>query len=191
MGKISSYPNVVSPTLSDKVIGTDTSNDNDTVNFLLSDITGLVSDYGSFYEPSDQIAASINTDYEVQFSNNRTLSGSGISVVNNSLGAPTRITVTKTAIYKIDYQFQVFNSGGSHTVISWIKTSGSGDIAFSYSKLSLDNNTEHILSGNIILPLAANDYFNIMWSTNSTTAFLNASPTAVASSVVNVYIVGI
>jgi hypothetical protein len=190
MGKISTYPNVVSPSLSDKLIGTDTTNNDETVNFLLSDIFTLVTDYGSFYEPSDQTATVINTGNEVKFSNSRTLSGSGISVVNNLSGNPTRITVTKTGIYKINFQLQVNSSGGSHAVSAWFRTSANGDVAFSYSKITLGNNTEHLLTGDIILPLQANDYFNIIWSTNNTSAFLNGEAPAIPSSLLNIILVG-
>jgi hypothetical protein len=48
MAKISTYPPVGTPTLSDMLIGTEVTNDNATVNFTISDILGLLGSLGLY-----------------------------------------------------------------------------------------------------------------------------------------------
>lgn len=48
MAKISTYPNVGTPTLSDMLIGTDVTDNNATKNFTISDVLGLISSLGTY-----------------------------------------------------------------------------------------------------------------------------------------------
>lgn len=59
MAKISTYPNVGTPTLSDMLIGTEVTDNNATKNFMISDILGLISSLG-LYVPYTGATANVD-----------------------------------------------------------------------------------------------------------------------------------
>ena len=59
MAKISTYPNVGTPVLSDMLIGTDVTDSNATKNFMISDILGLIGSLG-LYVPYTGATANVN-----------------------------------------------------------------------------------------------------------------------------------
>ena len=259
MAKISTYPNIT-PTLSDRIIGTDSTNNDETVNFLISDIVSLIqsnayvpytgaasdvdlgnnkltaeqviitgggqlgtlsltditsnasfagsvsmfgklidkdnysgasgqvltstgnqvewltpanslNDFGFFYNDTTQspIFIASTAAQEVAFPIARTYVGtqSGISVQPNNDIPPklSRITVSKDATYKIDYQLQVNSTHNQQvTITSFVKLMGSF-VQNSRSQITLDTNHTDILSGSIILKMLANQYVSILYTT--------------------------
>ena len=59
MAKISTYPPVGTPTLSDRLIGTEVTDNDATVNFTIGDILGLIGSLG-LYVPYTGATASVN-----------------------------------------------------------------------------------------------------------------------------------
>ena len=92
---------------------------------------------------------------------------SGISVQPNNDIPPklSRITVSKDATYKIDYQLQVNSTHNQQvTITSFVKLMGSF-VQNSRSQITLDTNHTDILSGSIILKMLANQYVSILYTT--------------------------
>jgi hypothetical protein len=82
MAKISTYPNVGTPTLSDMLIGTEVTDNNATKNFAISDILGLIGSLG-LYVPYTGATASVNLGGFSLSSTNVTYTGSLLATVGS------------------------------------------------------------------------------------------------------------
>ena len=119
--------------------------------------------YGSFYDTTTQSAAAINTAYAMTF--DTTALSSGVS-----RGSPTsRIVVTNAGVYNFQFSAQLHKTSASvGYVYIWFRVNGT-DITDSASKIALSGSqAETIAAWNYIATMAASDYFQIMWSTDST-----------------------
>ena len=119
--------------------------------------------YGSFYDTTTQTAAAINTAYAMTF--DTTALSSGVS-----RGSPTsRIVVTNAGVYNFQFSAQLHKTSASvGYVYIWFRVNGT-DITDSASKVALNGSqAETIAAWNYIASMAASDYFQIMWSTDST-----------------------
>lgn len=126
--------------------------------------------YGSFYDTTTQTAAVINTAYAVTL--NTTDLSNGVS-----RGSPTsRIVVTTAGKYNFQFSAQLHKTNASVGYIYiWARVNGT-DIADSASKISINGSqAETIAAWNFVLNMAANDYFELMWSTNDTNCQLLAN----------------
>ncbi|MFM1986516.1 MAG: hypothetical protein RIS18_733 [Actinomycetota bacterium] len=112
--------------------------------------------YGSFYDTTTQtnlIAAGnpmkINT----------TDFNSGVSIVDN-----TKITITNSGKYDIQFSFQIEDTGADDSEIEiWIRKNNS-DLANTNTKLYLPKrNTKIVGAWNFFVEANANDYFEIIW----------------------------
>ena len=131
---------------------------------------------GSFYDSLTQNAAAINTATAMilrQTDNDATL---GISVVNGSLGLPTRVTVTHTGVYNIMFSAQLerLTGGSAQTVDVWLRKNGV-DVPSSNGKVNVQSNAGFLLTAwNYFIKLNAGDYIELMWATTSTAITLHA-----------------
>ena len=119
--------------------------------------------YGSFYDTTTQSAAAINTAYAMTF--DTTALSSGVY-----RGSPTsRIVVTNAGVYNFQFSAQLHKTSASvGYVYIWFRVNGT-DITDSASKIALSGSqAETIAAWNYIATMAASDYFQIMWSTDST-----------------------
>ena len=123
--------------------------------------------YGAFQSTVDQTAAAINTAYAMTF--NTTDYSNGVTVVSSS-----RITVTDSGIYNLQWSGQFENSASAdHDVRVWIKVNGTnlvgstGFVGIPSKHGSVNGHT--IVAWNYFLSLAANDYVELWWETDSTT----------------------
>ena len=119
--------------------------------------------YGAFHDTTTQTAAAINTAYAVTF-DSTDLSSSV------SRGTPTsRIVVSNAGTYNIQFSAQLHKTSASvGYVYLWARVSGT-DVAQSAGKIALNGSqAETIAAWNYVLTMAANDYFELMWSTDST-----------------------
>lgn len=126
--------------------------------------------YGAFHDTTTQTAAVINTAYTVTF--NTTDLSNGVS-----RGTPTsRIVVTIAGKYNFQFSAQLHKTNASVGYIYiWARVNGT-DIADSASKISINGSqAETIAAWNFVLSMAANDYFELMWSTNDTNCQLLAN----------------
>jgi hypothetical protein len=125
--------------------------------------------YGAFQDNTSQTAASINTAYAVKL--NTTDLTNGVSVVNDGSSNPTRVTLSNTGIYNIQFSLQLEKTGGSGNMIAdiWIRKNGI-DIPSTTGKVVLTgsaNASPVVAAWNYVLDLAAGDYIQLMWSTSN------------------------
>jgi hypothetical protein len=181
MAKISTYAIDGNPSLSDKVIGTEVANNNETKNYLISDILSLGSTlytpiaYGSFYDTTTQTAT---TSTIATMKYNTTVLSQGVSVVNDGLGNPTQITFANAGLYNLQFSAQLQRtSGGSDATISiWFRLNGT-DIPASTTHLTLKANTNYVVaSWNFFQQVAAGNNVKIMWSHNDSIQILYEAP---------------
>lgn len=135
--------------------------------------------HGDFYITADVTAASANTAYKLTYT--AEASNDGIT-----LGTPaSRIVFEEAGQYVIAFSAQI-SSTSSSTVHFYFWPSVNGtDINNSAMTTALhQNNATLVTSRTQIFTVAANDYLEVNWMTDSTSGFLNA--TAAASPVPNI-----
>jgi hypothetical protein len=131
--------------------------------------------YGSFYDLTDQSAASTTTAYAITFSN--TDLSNNVYLSNSS-----RINVRAAGKYNFQFSIQFANDDSQiQDVDVWIRKNGT-DVADSNSKFSIDSKhgsiKGHVIAAlNLFVDLAANDYIELMWATTSTLAIIEHIPT--------------
>lgn len=125
--------------------------------------------YGAFHDTTTQNAAVINTAYAVTFNTT--------DYTNNvSIGSPTSRIVTSIAgIYNFQFSAQLHKTNASVGYIYiWARVNGT-NITDSASKITINGSqAETIAAWNFVLSMNANDYFELMWSTNDTNCQLLA-----------------
>ena len=135
--------------------------------------------HGDFYIAADVTAASANTAYKLTYT--AEASNDGLT-----LGTPSsRIVFEEAGEYVIAFSAQI-SSTSSSTVHFYFWPSVNGtDINNSAMTTALhQNNATLVTSRTQIFTVAANDYLEVNWMTDSTSGFLNA--TAAASPVPNI-----
>lgn len=139
--------------------------------------------YGSFVKTADQVPSAANTA--------QALTWSSATIANGvSIGAPaSRIVVANAGLYKFSISMQLTSSSSSiKNVWVWFRKNGV-DVASSSMITSLDSGTAiRTPSRDLFFSLAANDYIEIMFASDSTamtvdniaaTAFAPAAPAAI------------
>lgn len=88
-----------------------------------------------------------------------------------------RVYVTQTGVYNIQFSAQLDKTGGGNTHFDiWIRVNGA-NVPYSATKVVIAGpNDEKVAAWNWVLTLAANDYFEIAWSSPSTDAVLLQEP---------------
>lgn len=134
------------------------------------DITsGLVLPYGAFHDTTTQTQSATGTAKAMTF-NSTDLSNT------ISIGTPTsRVVVATAGIYNFQFSVQLDKASGAagHTYI-WPRINGV-DVPASASEVAIQGTTaENIPSWNFVLEMAANDYFELMWSVDDTNIQLKA-----------------
>lgn len=89
----------------------------------------------------------------------------------------SRIYVAETGIYNIQFSAQFDKTAGaSADIYIWLRINGD-DVPYSASKVAIQGtNAELIAAWNFVVRLAANDYFEIAWSSPDTNVHVLASP---------------
>ncbi len=130
--------------------------------------------YGMFQDSTDQSVASTTTAYEMTF--NTTDYADGVSLASGS-----RLTAGYSGLYNIQFSSQFDNADTQIQDVSvWFRKNGT-DIASSNSEFSIPNshggiNGRLIAALNILVPLAKNDYVEIMWKASSTQVTMQHIP---------------
>jgi hypothetical protein len=110
---------------------------------------------GAFYDTTTQILAA-NTSASMTF-NSITVSD-GISVTSNS-----RLTVTKTGTYNIQFSSQFIPAGPGSSVYVWLRKNGT-NVAYSNTELQLQNsNDAAVAAWNFVETLTVGQYVEIIW----------------------------
>jgi hypothetical protein len=126
--------------------------------------------YGAFHSTQLQTAAAINTAYPM------TLNTTDISF-GVYIGTPTsRVYVDTEGIYNFQFSAQLAKTaGGVGAIYIWCRVNGV-DIPDSATKIRIQgNNHETVAAWNFVLSVNAEDYFELVWSTDDTTCQIFAS----------------
>ena len=144
--------------------------------------------YGSYYSTSTQTLSTANTGQAITF--NGTYQQAGISVASSS-----RITFAYAGQYGINFSAQLTQTDNStDQVLIWLRKNGS-DVSQSNTDVTMDKqNSDKVAAWEWQVTAAANDYFEIYWTSNSTSVTLLAisSPTtgpAIPSVIANAYLI--
>jgi hypothetical protein len=127
--------------------------------------------FGSFYDTTTQTAAAINTAYHVQLNNTDLSCTSGVSIINDENGKPTKIKVSRTGVYNFMFSFQMHNTGGGgsgSTAQIWF-SKNEVTIPDSNTRVDVPSNAPYVVAAwNLFIKLNAGEYGQILWSTNNT-----------------------
>lgn len=140
--------------------------------------------YGEFSKTTTQTPAAINTAYALTFDNTEIANGVSIG------GTTSHIIVDQAGLYNIACSVQITSTNSSQKSIwVWIKLNGTTNIANSARLASITlNNGYLVITLNEVYSLAANDFIEIMYASDSTnisiatvaaTAFAPAAPAVI------------
>lgn len=128
---------------------------------------------GAFYDTTTQTAAAINTAYAMTFDT--------VTVERSVYRGSTtsQIYVTGPGWYNFAFSAQLDNtSGGNHLIYIWARVNGV-DVTNSASQVRLKGNDgELVAAWNFFLEMAANDYFELMYSVSDTAVQILAQAAA-------------
>ncbi len=135
--------------------------------------------WGSFWDPTSQIAALADTAYPIKL-RQADASSRGVKIISNE-----RITVDHPGVYSITFSIQFSNTDTAiHDINVWARkndSGSSGDVPASNSRFSIISSHGGIAGNvigcvNLVLPLVANDYLELMWMTSNVQAYIHAEP---------------
>jgi hypothetical protein len=131
--------------------------------------------YGAFQDSTDQTAASTTVAYPMTF--DTTDFSNGVYLSDSS-----RMNVRNAGIYNVQFSVQLENiDNAQHDVDIWFRKNGT-NITASNSKFTVPARKSASIFGHVIaainyfVELAANDYIEIVWRTESTDVSLEQTP---------------
>ena len=132
--------------------------------------------FGSYYDTTTQT--------NLLGTNLITLNNTSVAF-NTKIGSPTsRVFVSETAIYNIQFSAQLDKTGGgADAIYIWLRVNGA-DVADSASKVVINgNNDEKIAAWNFVIQLQSNDYIELAWSSLDATMHIEAFPASTVAPV--------
>jgi len=135
--------------------------------------------YGSFYDTTTQTNPVANTPNSMSFNN--TAITNGVSISGSISPFNTYIKTVDAGTYNIQFSAQVDKTdGGSDDIDIWIRKNGI-DLVDTGTKLTLpSNNSKVVAAWNWFVQSAANDYYQLIWSSADTNMRLFAEPSSSA-----------
>lgn len=130
--------------------------------------------HGSFYDTTTQTNPVANQVNLMKY--NRVYdSGGGTQYAVQK--DTTRVYITQTGIYNIQFSAQLDKTGGgASNVFIWIRINGQS-VPYSATKIVIDGpNSEIVAAWNWMLTLRAKDYIELAWQSPDTAAILLAAP---------------
>jgi len=128
---------------------------------------GYAGYYGSFFSNQDQ-SASVNTPTPLTVNN--TAEADGVSIANDTLGRPTRITFTNAGTYNIQFSAQLHHrsgGGSGQSVDIWFRLNGT-DIPNSNTKLHVNTSSSYVVAAwNFVQTVASTNYIEIYFKTDN------------------------
>jgi hypothetical protein len=137
--------------------------------------------YGVFYDSAKQ-STTVSTATAVKFGFQKI--ANKISILNNTAGYPTRISVTTAGVYQVNYSLQFIKSDlGTDELNIWFRKNSTA-IANSNNTYSIQGaGIKNNINNNIWIELAANDYIELFFSIkNINTALQGTISTTVTPS---------
>lgn len=131
--------------------------------------------YGAFHSNTSQTAAAANTAYAMTYDTSDYTNG--VSVASSS-----RLTVANAGLYNIQFSCQFTNTDSTdHDISIWLRKNGA-DVTASNTMLDIPSkhgstNGHVVAAWNFFIQLAASDYVELVWSTDSTQVSIEATGT--------------
>lgn len=126
--------------------------------------------YGSFYDTTTQTPAVINTAYPITLNSTSSKVNDGPMKYGVYIGTPaSRIYVDTTANYNIQFSLQLISSSAAAKNVSiWLRVDGV-NVPNSATVITITgNNVATVAAWNFVINLTANNYFELVWSSDST-----------------------
>jgi len=119
--------------------------------------------YGAFYDTTTQNAGAINTAYPISF--NSTSLSNGVYIGTST----SRAYVDRVGVYNFQFSARLLKtSAGAGDVYIWCRINGV-DVLQSAAIVTLAGSSSAVVAAwNFVVDLNANDYFELIWSTNNT-----------------------
>lgn len=130
--------------------------------------SGFGAYHGAFYSSADQSLAA-NTAGSMKFEH--TQLSNGVSITNNALGFPTRITFDNLGIYNIAFSTQLHNNGGggSGTIVDiWLKHNDETE-PDTNTKVTVNTNSPYVVAAwNFFVEVdTLPQWFELWWQTEN------------------------
>lgn len=131
--------------------------------------------YGSYYDTTTQNIAAINTAYAITLNSVASKINDGPMQYGVYIGTPTsRVYVDRSANYNIQFSLQLYSSSSSaKTITIWLRVNGV-NVDSSATNLSMAGGSA-VAAWNFVINLTAGDYFELVWSADSTTVSIQSS----------------
>jgi hypothetical protein len=123
--------------------------------------------YGSFYDTTTQINPVANAANSMSF--NETAITNGVSLSGSTSPFNTYIKTETAGVYNIQFSAQIDKTdGGEDNIDIWIRKNGTDLIDTATSLTLPKNNNRLVAAWNWFVQSAANDYYQIIWSSADT-----------------------
>ena len=120
-------------------------------------------DYGSFYDTAKQAASAVSSATAIKFSNEGLVSN--ISVLPNTSGQPSKITVLHAGVYNVHYALQIIKSDAGVDELSvWLRRNGSAYLNTHTNFIISGSGIKNVLTRNYLVDLGSNDYIELYFS---------------------------
>ena len=144
-------------------------NNNDTISLSnrinAINIVPIINSYALFYDTSKQTttistATAIRFGFQ-QFSNK-------ITIANNSVGSPTKILVSESGIYQVNFNLQFLKLDLNNDELNiWLRKSNAGILNTTLNFQILGGGIKNNIAGVYFIELNAGDYFELFYSIKS------------------------
>ena len=123
--------------------------------------------YGSFYDTTTQINPVANAANSMSF--NETAITNGVSLSGSTNPFNTYIKTENAGVYDIQFSAQLDKTdAGKDEIVIWLRKNGT-DLTDTATSVSLTNNNDKVVAAwNWFVQSAANDYYQIIWSSADT-----------------------
>jgi len=130
--------------------------------------------FGNFYDTSKQ-ATTINTATAIKL-NFQNFSNQ-VSILNNSSGNPTRISVLDSGVYTIKYSLQCVKADAGNDEMSvWLRKNSSAYPNTHISNTVVGGGVKNYFTNSFLVELKNNDYVEIYFSIKNANSILTGSP---------------
>ena len=138
-------------------------------------------DYGSFYDTAKQAASATSSATALKFSYDGLLNN--ITVLPNTSGQPTKITVLHAGVYNVRYTLQIIKTDiGVDEASVWIRRNGSAYLNTHTNFTISGSGIKNVLTGNYLVDLGSNDYIELFYAVKNINSIVTGSPTQTSPS---------
>ena len=138
-------------------------------------------DYASFYDTAKQAASATSSATALKFSYDGLLNN--ITVLPNTSGQPTKITVLHAGVYNVRYALQIIKTDiGVDEASVWIRRNGSAYLNTHTNFTISGSGIKNLLTGNYLVDLGSNDYIELFYAVKNINSIVTGSPTQTSPS---------